>query len=718
MELKNFFSQDDAGNMLGAATCYLYVRGTENLVSGLVKANGTDLTNPFATDADGLAQFAAPNGLYDLRVVKGARDYRLRLQFNDVAETVLAAESAASRAETARDTFNLNVGRKADVATGLLETIPGQSFTVLAPNADDFIIEYENNAGVAVEKKRYPSSESVSRVNSMLGQHEQVSVLAVLDPDGFVVLDATPDKIETKNWSLSTEGVRFGSQAIVQTEDCAFGLIDELGYVGYEVGNDGRVGGAPSADLDPEVVEGAALIADLNQRALISAYAIVSRYNAEVARPRWDYNHFIAYGQSLSNGQEGWPALSKSARHGNVMLGDATRPLQGFSTAFDPVGGTAQFKPLVAVVQSVGNGSIMTAAQVAELAPGAQNYGEDPLVGMLNFAKLQHNQRSMVANDGSRTFLGSACGASGLTIEYLSKGASPDLYQRIVGAATAAKAVATAEGKSYGVAAITWLQGESNYARDEDTKEGYKALLATLYSNMIVDLKGISGQSETPLFISYQTGASYTSDAHGLAIGMAQLELSEERRNWVLATPVYPYTDKAGHLDANGYRWVGKQFAKVWHRVVELGQDWKPLSPIEIIRSGKDILIGFHVPCPPLVFGKPYVLTTATDYANKGFEVLVGGSPVAIAKVEIVADCVVRIALASEPAGVIEVRYAGKAAHNGNGCLRDSDPTVADDNYEYTAGTGQYESANIPELVGKPYPLHNWCVAFQRPTTE
>lgn len=603
------------------------------------------------------------------------------------------------------------------IALGLLGTQTGGYFSVPSLESDEFLILYKNAAGVAQEIDRYPNAEKIARLDSMFGQTEQVSILSVLDPEGFVGFDVSPDKIETKNLSLSTEGARFGAQAMIQTPDYAFALIDELGYVGFAVDNEGSVVGAPAPGVDPEAVEIAALIARLNQRALISAYAIASRYNAEVARPRWDYNHFIAYGQSLSNGQEGWPALSKSARHGNVMLGDATRPLQGFSTTFDPVGGSAQFKPLVATVQSTVSGAILTGAQAAALPAGAQNYGEDPLVGMLNFAKLQHNQRLMVANDTARTFLGSACGASGLTIEYLSKGASPDLYRRIVGAATAAKAVAVAEEKSYGVAAITFLQGESNYARDEGTKAGYKALLVTLYSNMIADLKSISGQSETPLFISYQTGASYSSDVHGLAIGMAQLELSEERNNWVLATPVYPYTDKAGHLDANGYRWVGKQFAKVWHRVVELGQDWKPLSPLDVIRSGKDILVGFHVPCPPLVFDKPYVLTTATDYANKGFEVLVEGSPVAIASVKIVADCVVQITLAAEPSGAVEVRYAGRAAHNGNGCLRDSDPTVADDNYEYAAGTGQYESANILELVGKPYPLHNWCVAFQRPTT-
>lgn len=95
MELKNFFAQDDAGNMLAGATCYLYERGTESLVEVLQGPNGLPLGNPFVTDRQGLGQFSAPNGLYDLRVVKDIRDYRIRLQFNDVTETAEIAENAA-----------------------------------------------------------------------------------------------------------------------------------------------------------------------------------------------------------------------------------------------------------------------------------------------------------------------------------------------------------------------------------------------------------------------------------------------------------------------------------------------------------------------------------------------------------------------------------------------------------------------------------------------
>lgn len=94
MELKNYYAQDNAGNILPAATCHLYLAGTETLASGLVDASGTPLPNPFLSHADGLVQFAAPNGRYDLHIAQGGHVKRLRIQCNDVAGNVLKSELA------------------------------------------------------------------------------------------------------------------------------------------------------------------------------------------------------------------------------------------------------------------------------------------------------------------------------------------------------------------------------------------------------------------------------------------------------------------------------------------------------------------------------------------------------------------------------------------------------------------------------------------------
>lgn len=120
----------------------------------------------------------------------------------------------------------------------------------------------------------------------------------------------------------------------------------------------------------------------------------------------------------------------------------------------------------------------------------------------------------------------------------------------------------------------------------------------------------------------------------------------------------------------------------------------------------------FHVPCPPLAFDSPYVVLTPTNYPDKGFRVVDSVGVIAIRSVAIVSETQVMISLDRDASGDVKVQYASKTGSNGNGSLRDSDPTVSIDNYVYQAGTGQYAGANITALVGKPYPLHNWCIAF------
>ncbi|MEM7709377.1 MAG: hypothetical protein AAF264_01220, partial [Pseudomonadota bacterium] len=180
--------------------------------------------------------------------------------------------------------------------------------------------------------------------------------------------------------------------------------------------------------------------------------------------------------------------------------------------------------------------------------------------------------------------------------------------------------------------------------------------------------------------------------------------------------PVYPYTDKGGHLDSNGSRWFGHMAAKVWHRVVEMGEAWEPLRPLDIRRRGKAVYIAFHVPSPPLVFDTPYVVAAAADCDDKGFRVTdAAGDTVSIASVRIAEPSVVEIVCERDPGDGAHVWYADKTVHNGNGNLRDSDPTLASDPYVYEPERGMYAAANIPALVGIPYPLHNWCVAFYLP---
>lgn len=629
-------------------------------------------------------------------------------------------QSAAQSATVAVDAANASLllsGIYASTAVGISATTPGKVFGVPVANDTSSLILYENRAGVAVDTgARLPSTAAVDAIRNKFADSNDL-LLGVTDDAGFAALEATRTSFKTSDIELSVDRIRMGDIGLERAEGYALAAVDDFGFVVVLLDADGKQSGAAP------VVSGFTKedILQANQQGLLSAANVVREFNTEVARPIWDYNHFLQDSQSLGTDFEGWPALSKTPRLGNMMLGNSVRPASRTNPEFIPLG-VSVLTPMKSVVQdATTGGTILTDAQVAALAPGASNEGESSVVSMVNFAKSLHNKRLQTANDTSRTFIGSSCGVNGRTIEQLSKGNPANLWLRLTQAAEKVKAIATTEGKSYGIAGVSFLQGEYNYSTafgGVDTLSGYKEKLSTFYNDIETDIVSVmAGQSQPPLFMTYQTGASFTKDANNLAIGMAQWELSKERRNWVMATPIYQFPDKGGHLTANSYRWMGKQFAKVWHRVVEMGQDWKPLSPLAAVVKDRKAMITFHVPHPPLAFDTPYVGRTATDYATKGFTALDDSGALLISSVEIVADCVIVLTFTRVPVGQVYIRYADKTVHNGNGCLRDSDPTISDDLYEYTAGSGQYADENIAALVGKPYPLHNWCIAFHIPAT-
>ncbi|HBS6115436.1 TPA: hypothetical protein MAL55_004494 [Klebsiella pneumoniae] len=447
-----------------------------------------------------------------------------------------------------------------------------------------------------------------------------------------------------------------------------------------------------------------------------SNYAYYSRvrsnFNAQIERLVFELTHIIWYGQSLSTDQECWPALTRSAYStlGNLMLGDSCRPASREAAAFSPVGGVGVFRPLKAVTQSVSGSSVLTAEEESALTPGASNEGEGAVaaINMLRKLFLQHNS---LRQDPSRQFILSSCGVSGRTIEQLSPGATPELYNRVREAISQVKTIAGDQNKAYGIGAFCFLQGEYNYDLShggDGTRAGYRALMESLYSDFVSDF--CSGQNPPAMFL-YQTSGAFTNDTNELAIGMAQLDLATSGQNYFGVCPAYPFPDKGWHLTGNGARWMDMFFAKVMFRVLVLGEGWEPLHCTSAEISGNYALLNYAVPYPPLKWGKPYVGRTATDYSDKGFRATDESGELPILSVEIVADTVVKITFVRDAVGDVKIWYADKTSHNGNGCLCDSDPFISMEKYEYNAGSGQYADENITELVGKPYPLNNWAWA-------
>jgi hypothetical protein len=446
-------------------------------------------------------------------------------------------------------------------------------------------------------------------------------------------------------------------------------------------------------------------------RNLSRAQALRAPLNVRLARVAYDYNLVLIGGQSLSQGQESWPRLSTTARTDCFMIGDSVRCFHE-APAWRPVGALA-LNPLLGSVEST-NGTLLSDEEAAALPVGNPAKGENPVVGMTNYAA-----RAFADLRGSgRKWVAMATGVGGKTIEDLSAGSITNLYARVTQALSTFSDLVPG-GQTKGCIAFAWLQGESNYdpaGSGDATKAGYKTKLTAYKQQLDTDVIATFGQDRPPVFLTYQTGATYTRDVNELAIGMAQWEFARETPGAFMVGPAYPYTDKGGHLDANGSRWIGQQFAKVFHRTVVLGEGWEPLSPLWIEAVAQTVYIGFLVPEPPLVFDVAYVVTVATDYPRKGFRITDAAGDVPITNVRILGATIVALECARAPGLDAKIWYADKAAHNGNGNLRDSDPTVANDDYAFNAGSGQYAGANIAALVGKPYPLWNWAIAFCLPT--
>jgi len=525
---------------------------------------------------------------------------------------------------------------------------------------------------------------------------------ALVDPDGNAIAG-----IDTANnlQVLGLTGKDFHVDAYTQG-DWDFALTDAAGYVIAGIRDGVWQAASDARQLDY-----------LDQRNREFSASVRSTAVRSVQQPSADFNVVLNYGQSLAEGNETWPSLSKVSTPGTLMLGDNVDQ-SATSGSYTPIG-SSTLNPLVAHTR-VGTNNL-TDAQEAGLLPGDQAIGEPPVAALASTLKADMNRRLVVEDDGRKVVaLNPAVG--GRTIEQLSKGATANIYPLVTDGLSKAKAQTGAS--TVCVPLVSFAQGEYNYADVNSTspttdRAPYAQLLDTLFDNIAADVKASTGQALAPLFLTYQTGASWTRDVSltgvvGLSIGMAQLDVALSRRDAAMIGPVYQYPDKGGHLDSNGSRWFGCMYAKVARKILLEGQGWQPVRPLQAEQDGRSILLHYHVPVPPLRFSSPVVGATLAVYADRGFRVTTadGATDIPISSVELVRGTIIRLSLATEPPAGALIWYADKTVHNGNGMVCDSDREVAAFDYEFVPERGMYPSANIAAFVGKPYPLQNWSIAF------
>lgn len=477
--------------------------------------------------------------------------------------------------------------------------------------------------------------------------------------------------------------------------------------------------------------------------ATISAASLASSDTANVARGRAvsetphnrrvvrigdkANNLIVGLGQSLMSGQEGWPYLPRTAEARTFMMGSSVRPSTFDQPGFTPQG-SAVLTALASTVEAQTNTSRapLSDSAIAALATGNGAEGETILTGAVRqLARGYADQRG----DMTPAFIAANAAVAGRTIEALSKGASPNIYTRGTAALTALAGIVDPGGSlnNYQVAAAIIAQGEWNYNSAYGGTQDYATylnLLRQLRNDYNTDWAAVSGQTVPPAWLTYVTSGAYVIDSVNMAISNAQVDFALTTPGVWCFGPAYPVNDKGGHLQPNGYRWMGAMAGKVLRKVLVERLGFEPLTPVRITSAGTNVYVHFAT-ASPLQFQPCYVGSgtsiTPTTYSAYGFRVSDDAGSPTITNVSIVGSSIVQISLSRALSTNPFVWYAS-AATGGNGNLCNSDPTVSDDVFTFltslpgnAGGSGMYASENIAALVNNPYPLWDWCVPFRRP---
>lgn len=519
---------------------------------------------------------------------------------------------------------------------------------------------------------------------------------AVTDSAGAVTLTVMPD-----GSLLAPQGIKgkFLSGVCVDSDGCIYysqldgvaGLIqlfksDPLSGMVWQLTHDGN-NYAPQVSSDGTRLS---FISDRNGAEQVfvgDLWAVVKVPANQDLRTLYQYNHFNVTGQSLSIGYAS-NALTTvaSTLYNNLMFNAGPRCSRSGGSAVLSASITS-LVPLVEVTE-------------ADETLGTTNDGETICSGMLN-----RIAQDLLAQGVLFVGIGSVCGVIAQPYSVIKKGASNSIYLNTLTEITAAMALAAAAGKSYGTRAVSLVHGQADQIAGTQT---YAQLLAQLQSNYNADIKAITGQStDVPLMLIQMS--DWTSAAGGnTAVGTivyAQLAAHEAAPGKIiLVGPSYFLPTGADpHLTNAGYRQMAEYFGKVGQRIMGQGKAWRPLSPRQIQRSGKQILVKFWVPVEPLVIDTTTITPpTANSLGLNGFEYFDNSGAVpAISSVAVVGPNSVLITLASIPTGTgnrIRYAYTATAGHapgattGGRGCLRDSDVSTS--------------------VYG--YSMYNWCVHFDK----
>lgn len=401
-----------------------------------------------------------------------------------------------------------------------------------------------------------------------------------------------------------------------------------------------------------------------------------------VARPPFDWMGVIGTGQSLAVGNLGVPTTVVTSPFHNLKLstGRVTGP------PFDPGDASLAMAPLAEPIRM-----LVSLADYPSAYP-ANIFGETPHTFMANQISVAY---AAAAGAGEYVTVHSVVGESGQGIAVISKGARDTgragrAYEATLFEARAIKRLASAAGKTYGIAAIIFTHGEA-----DATSATYGAAVHQLWADYNADLPPITGQTTPiPMLLTQQHSAPFEAGS-AAASTLAAWRLGVDYPGSIVCVGPkyqYDYVPEGRHLTTHEYDRLGEKYGQVFFEKIVRGRDWQPLQPKSAAKNGAVITVDFNVPVPPLTWDAtiaPPHQSALTEWSKgRGFEVKNNGARAAIDSVaingtEVVitlaspsadsggAGWTVGYAMAQDQAGAMAGPARGR-----RGQLRDSDPFV------------------------------------------
>ncbi len=258
---------------------------------------------------------------------------------------------------------------------------------------------------------------------------------------------------------------------------------------------------------------------------------------------------------------------------------------------------------------------------------------------------------------------------------------------------------------------VTVVHGETDYVLGTSAT-AYQDYLEQWQEDYQDDVNTLLGRSGTlPLFVS-QMNTAWTGE-----IATAQYTAHRDNPDTViLVGPQYQYDyiwDNL-HLTSVSSKHMGELFAKVMKKVAIDHESWSPLMPTDITRTGRSIVVDYHIPEGSLAIDT----TIVAERPHYGFDfVQTGGNSVTIDSVQLIDnDTKVEILLSDIPTGTDQkLRYAWGCyfVHTGYGRCGDREDG------DYVGGNiRDTDSSTSPANDGTGRPLYDWGVSFEESIDE